>query len=177
MKKIPQTNPVPLKKAFEESQIDNTDFYREIHIDLLKHPVNTMRPGRQMLPAMCGLLMELVEIVKHCDAIDSSCEIGGIIPLISSASPPDFPFWNDKMLNSIGKPSTPPSVGIFDTKPNYDWVPEIYFYSLDILKQEYPKIRIIYHAMKREDEIKYNEDYMIFLRMMYIGPKKEVRPK
>ena len=170
--KVSQKNLVPLKKAFEDSLIDNTDFYREIHIDLLKHPVNTMRPDRKMLPAMCGLLMELVEIVKHCDAIDSSYEIGGIIELLSSTSPPDFPFWNDQMLNSIGKPSTPPSVGVFADKPNYDWVPEIYFYSLDILKQEYPEIRIIYHAMKREGEIKYNEDYMTFLRLMYIGPKK-----
>jgi hypothetical protein len=95
-----------------------------------------------MLPAMYGLLMELVEIVKHCDAIDSSCEIGGIIELLSSTSPPDFPFWNDQMLNCIGKPSTPPTVGVFAEKPNYDWVPEIYFYSLDILKQEYPEIRM-----------------------------------
>jgi hypothetical protein len=47
MQKVSQKNLVPLKKAFEDSLIDNTDFYREIYIDLLKHPVNTMRPGRK----------------------------------------------------------------------------------------------------------------------------------
>lgn len=167
MQKVPQKNLVPLKEAFENSQIDNPDFYQEIHIDLLKHPVNTMRPGRKMLPAMCGLLMELVEIVKACGTIDSSCEIGGYIPLLPTSPSTEFPFWKNSLLDSIGKHSTPPSIGVFAGKLIPDEVIEIYQLPLYVLETEYPKIRIVYEAMRGETEIKNNEEYDLYLRIMF----------
>jgi hypothetical protein len=171
MQKIKAKYREPLKKAFESTLINSIDFYQEIHIDTLAHPINSLRAGRKMLPAICGLLMELVEIVKACDTVENSWEIGGYIPLLPTAPSTDFPIWKNSLLDSIGKHSTPPSIGVFKDKLITSEVIEIYQLPLYILKTEYPKIHIVYEAMRGETEIKNNDEYDLYLRMMYMGPK------
>lgn len=126
--------------------------FRDVHFDMLNHPISKVKASVDIVKASCQLVDEVLELGQALNRRALEWKVFVYFPLPCTAL--ELPLWNIANWQSVGLHIEPPSLFVMSCNFQYVEDAEHYVKPVSLPFEGFPKIKAIYTAERsKEDEL------------------------